>query len=118
VVCEEEKQILDKVRDYNFYEYIENKKSDTLLVAYGITSRVLLPLKERYAIFRPIRLFPVLDELRDIAKKYSKIIVVEMNDGQYKGELEGFLKRDIGLISLMGGKITVKEIEDELARLH
>lgn len=108
------KQVLDIAEKYNFYEYLENKKSNTLLIAYGISSRVILPLKEKYSIFRPIRLFPIVEDLKKIAKKYSKIVIVEMNDGQYKNELEAFLKRDIKLISQLGGKISLEEIKKEL----
>ena len=37
-----------------------------------------------------------------------------MNDGQYKHELEAFLKRDIKGIGLLGGKISLEEIKNEL----
>jgi 2-oxoglutarate ferredoxin oxidoreductase subunit alpha len=114
---ERKDNILNKVKNYNFYEYLENKEAKTLLIAYGITSRVISPLKNRYSIFRPIRLFPVIEELKEISKKYDNIVIIEMNDGQYKNELEGFLKKDIKLIKQLGGKISLKEIQDELARL-
>jgi 2-oxoglutarate ferredoxin oxidoreductase subunit alpha len=110
--------ILKTAEKYNFYEYTENKNSDTLLIAYGISSRVISPLKEKYSIFRPIRMFPVVEDLKNISKKYSKIVVIEMNDGQYYGELEGFLKRDLKLIKQLGGKISLKEIENELSRIN
>lgn len=112
------KEILDIAKRYNFYEYIENKNTDTLLIAYGITSRVILPLKKEYAIFRPIRMFPIIEELKEIAKKYSKIVIIEMNDGQYKNELEAFLKKEIKLISQLGGKISLKEIKNELSKIY
>ena len=108
------KHILNAAKRYNFFEYIENKNSDTLLIAYGITSRAILPLKNNFSIFRPIRLFPILDELKEISKNYKRIIVIEMNDGQYKHELEAFLKRDIKGIGLLGGKISLEEIKNEL----
>ncbi len=114
---ERKKEILDVAKKYNFYEYIENKKSSTLLIAYGIVARVILPLKEDYAIFRPIRLFPIIEELKEIAKKYSKIVIIEMNDGQYKNELEAFLKREIKLITQLGGKVSLKEIKNELSKI-
>ena len=110
-------KILDVAKKYNFYEYIENKKADTLLVAYGIASRVILPLKNKYSIFRPIRLFPILDELKRTSKKYSRIIIIEMNDGQYRGELESFLKRKVELISQLGGRVSLKEIKNELSKI-
>ncbi len=109
-------QILNTAEKYNFYDYLENKNSDTLLVAYGITSRVILPLKEKYSIFRPIRLFPVLEDLKKISGKYKKIIVIEMNDGQYCHELKAFLKRDIKSITQLGGKISLKEIKEKLKK--
>ncbi len=98
-------------KDYAFYEYIGNKDSDTLLIAYGITSRVVMELKDKYSIFRPIRLFPMLKELKEIAKKYKRIVVVEMNNGQYKKEVERLLKRDIEFIPQLGGKINLEEIK-------
>lgn len=110
------KEILDIAKKYNFFEYIENKKADTLLISYGITSRVILPLKEKYSIFRPIRLFPIIEDLKQISKKYKKIIVIEMNDGQYCHEIKAFLKRNIKLVSQLGGKISLREIKNELRR--
>ena len=112
------KQILGVVKKYNFYEFYGNKSSDSLLIAYGITSRVVSELKDEFAIFRPIRLFPILDELKEAAKNYEKIVVIEMNDGQYKGEVEGFLKRDVKCISLLGGKISIEEVRDELKKIR
>jgi len=109
------KERTEKVaKDYDFYEYLENKKSDTLLIAYGITSRVILPLKEKYSIFRPIRMFPILKEIEKIAKKYKKIIVIEMNDGQYKKEIERILKREVESIPILGGEVSLEEIKKHL----
>lgn len=102
---------------YNFYEYLE-ADSDTLLIAYGITSRIIYTLKSNYSIFRPIRIFPVIDDLKKISKSYKNIIVIEMNEGQYSREVERLLKRDISLIRIRGGYLSLKEIKDELQRLH
>ncbi len=111
-------EILNVAKKYNFYEYLENKKSDTLLIAYGITSRVILDLKDKYSIFRPIRIYPILKGLEKIASKYKKVIVIEMNDGQYRKEIQAFLKREVKLISLLGGKISLKEINNELSKIR
>ncbi len=101
--------------NYAFYEYLENKNSNTLIIAFGITSRVILPLKEEYSIFRPIRIFPVLEkEIKKIARDYKNIVVIEMNDGQYKKEIERVLKRDIKSINLLGGYIHLNEIKRKL----
>ncbi|MFC2158220.1 2-oxoacid:acceptor oxidoreductase subunit alpha [Acidobacteriota bacterium] len=109
------KKITAAVKDRRFYEFIETPNSDTLLIAFGITSRVIRPLKERYSIFRPITLYPVLEkELKKAADKFDRIVVIEMNDGQYKGEIERVLKRDIEGISILGGTISLKEIRERL----
>ena len=108
-------KIENVAKNYSFYEYIENKNAETLLIAYGITSRVILPLKEKYSIFRPIRIFPFLEnELKAISTKYKRIVVVEMNNGQYKNEVERILKRDVELISIQGGAIRVSDVEEML----
>jgi len=103
-------KINEVAKKYNFYEYIENKKSDTLLVGFGITSRVLMSLRDKYSIFRPIRMFPIVEDLKNISKKYKRVVVVEMNDGQYKTALAGFLGREIEGISLQGGELSTKDI--------
>ncbi len=99
---------------YELYEYIKNKDADTLLIAYGFTSRVVLPLKNKYSIFRPIRLFPVVEKLKEIASNYKRVVVVEMNDGQYATEVERLLKRDVEKVSQLGGKIDLKDIKEKL----
>lgn len=102
-------------KNYKFFEYNENKESDTLLIAFGITSRIIAPLKENYSIFRPVRLFPILeDKLKEAAEKHKKIVVIEMNEGQYKNEIERVLERKVSLIKQTGGKISLKDIKREL----
>lgn len=97
---------------YNFFEYFENKKSDTLLISLGIVSRVVQELKNRFALFRPIRLFPMLEkELLKIAGRYQKIAVIEMNDGQYGEQVERVLKREVKKIPLLGGRVSFSEIK-------
>lgn len=106
---------------YNFFEYKENKSSDTLIIAYGIVSRVVAPLVSQFAIFRPIRMFPVLgDELRKHSEKYSNIVVIESNDGQYSCLVERELKREAIHVSLLGGRINLelakKGLSEKLGR--
>lgn len=100
------------VKKYNLFEYIET--NDRLIIAYGIASRVVLDLKNEYSIFIPKRLFPVLEEIKEISKKYKEIIVVEMNDGQYANILEGELKREIKKINILGGEISSEDVRKRL----
>jgi 2-oxoglutarate/2-oxoacid ferredoxin oxidoreductase subunit alpha len=105
------KKINDTAKKYNFYEYIKCNQADTLLIGYGITSRALMSFKNDYSIFRPIRMFPVIEQLKEISKKYKRIVVVEMNDGQYKMALESFLGRKMEGINFFGGNISEREID-------
>jgi len=94
---------------YSAYEFSGNQASDTLLISYGIVSRVVAPLGSTFALFRPIRMFPMLgDELRNHAQGYEKIAVIEANDGQYACLVERELKRDVIHIPLLGGRINLE----------
>jgi 2-oxoglutarate ferredoxin oxidoreductase subunit alpha len=109
------KKMRDTAEKYRFYEFSQHKNSRTLLVAYGITARVILPLKDDYSLFKPILMFPLLDkELRAAAQNHDKIVVIEMNDGQYRGEVERILQRDVISIPILGGTISLREIKEKL----
>lgn len=111
-------KMIRAAENYRFFEYRENKGSDTLLIAFGITSRVILPLKEKYSLFRPVRIYPVLEkELMMAAERHRRIIVIEMNDGQYRGEVERVLKREVLGISVLGGTIRLSEVKTRIDEL-
>ncbi|MBU1186656.1 MAG: 2-oxoacid:acceptor oxidoreductase subunit alpha [Acidobacteria bacterium] len=113
------KKRVERVADkYAYDSYLPHPDSETLLIAYGITSRVIRPLRKEYSIYRPIRIFPVLEErIRDITSRYKRIIVVEMNDGQYRGELQKILRRDILGVSILGGTINLREVKAKINEL-
>jgi pyruvate/2-oxoacid:ferredoxin oxidoreductase alpha subunit len=63
-------------------------------------------------------MFPVLeDELRAAAAEHAKVVVVEMNDGQYRGEIQKTLRREVLGVSVLGGTISLKEIREQLRGL-
>lgn len=103
---------------YNYYEYIEcPKKTDTLLISYGALSRAAYYFKNDFSLFRPILMFPVFDDLKRIASQYKKIIVMEMNTGQYGREIERLLHREVTLIPILGGRISLEEIKSVLSEV-
>jgi len=103
---------------YRLFDYQKNAASDTLLISYGITHRVVRPLRESFSLFNPGRMFPLLeDELRAAAAEHGKIVVVEMNDGQYRGEIQKILRREVLGVSVLGGTISLKEIRERLREL-
>jgi 2-oxoglutarate ferredoxin oxidoreductase subunit alpha len=111
-------KMLEAAKNYRFYEFMKNDDADTLLIAFGITHRVILPLKKDFSIFKPGILFPVLEaELEEAASGHNKVIVIEMNDGQYRGEVQRVLKREVLGIPLLGGSISLREIRERLHEL-
>lgn len=96
-------------KNYSFYEHSEQKGTNTLVISFGGLSR-LIPKNEKYCTFRPITLFPICNNLKNIAKKYKKIVVVEMNKGQYSFALKSYLQRDVETISIIGGKLDPDDI--------
>ena len=111
-------KMLDAAAHYRFYDYQRNPASRTLVIAYGITHRVISPLRGSYSLFKPVRMYPVLeDELRAAADEHDKVVVVEMNDGQYRGEVQKALRREILGISILGGTVSLKEIRERLSGL-
>ncbi len=107
----------DVAEKYNFYEYIKNDSADTLLVSYGALSRAAYNFKDEYSLFRPIRMFPIIKDLHKIASKYKTIIIMEMNLGQYRNQVESVIHKHVELIPLPGGRIDLKEIADKLAAI-
>jgi len=108
-------KMLETAMNYRFYEYLKNDQADTLLIAYGIVFRVILPLKKEFSLFKPVSLFPVLEkEIQAAASGHKRIVVIEMNDGQYRGEIQKVLPREVLGISVLGGTISLKEIRERL----
>ena len=63
-------------------------------------------------------MFPILDkEIRAAANDHKKIVVVEMNDGQYRGEVQKLLRQEVLSIPVLGGSISLNEIRERLHEL-
>ncbi|MBE0415839.1 MAG: 2-oxoacid:acceptor oxidoreductase subunit alpha [Dehalococcoidia bacterium] len=106
---------------YSDFKFKGNTSSDTLIISYGIVSRVIAPLDSEFALFRPIRIFPMLGpELQHYAQGYKKIVVIEANDGQYGCLVERELKREVIQVPLLGGRISLglakKGLSEKLGR--
>ncbi|TMB83193.1 MAG: hypothetical protein E6J39_07090 [Chloroflexi bacterium] len=109
---------VEVARRYRLFEHGWNRDAEVLVVCYGIVSRVAAPLAADYALFRPIRIHPVLDdELHDVASGYREVVVIEANDGQYADMVELALRREVKRVPLMGGRISIEAIRDGLDRV-
>jgi len=94
------KRLVDKIElnkdDISLYEEYMIEDAETFVIAYGSTARsvkyaVKLAREEgiKVGLFRPITIWPFLDkQIYELSKKVKKIIVAEMNLGQYAIEVE------------------------------
>jgi 2-oxoglutarate/2-oxoacid ferredoxin oxidoreductase subunit alpha len=109
---------LEVAARYARYQHGWNVDAPVLVIGYGIVSRVAAPLAPDYALFRPIRIHPMLgDELRSIADRYEQIVCVEANDGQYADMAQLALGREVKRVPLLGGRISLEAVRDGLERV-
>ena len=101
---------------YPLFEYLPCPGAGVLLIGFGIASRVMLSLRDRYSLFRPVRILPLLEaELREICRPYRQVVVVEGGDGQYAGWVECALERKVLKVACQGGGFTLRWIESQIA---
>jgi len=103
------------------YTYDASEDADTLLITYGVTTRAAkTAVRQLKAAGKPVSLlslktlWPVpKKKLHEIADKYDRIVVVEMNLGQYIREIERVLPgKQLTFMGQMNGKlITPAQIE-------
>jgi 2-oxoglutarate ferredoxin oxidoreductase subunit alpha len=108
-------ELAEIVKKYQFFKY-DNQNTDSLIISYGIVSQLVKKVHPEISTLTPIRLFPIIKELKQICSNYKKIIVVEANDGQYAQILESFLGYPVEKINFLGGRIGLQELEDGLKK--
>jgi 2-oxoglutarate ferredoxin oxidoreductase subunit alpha len=94
------RRLVDKIRlnadDIAMVEEEQTEDAEILLVAYGITSRVVLRTLHlareqglKVGVFRPVVVWPFPQKrLRELAEKVKAVVVVELNYGQVVLEVE------------------------------
>lgn len=99
-------RIINKIEN-NKEDIVETKEyeledADVALVAFGCTARsAMSAVKElrkdgiKVGLFRPITIWPLAEnELKKLSQKVKRIIVVEMNMGQYFNEVDRIACKD------------------------
>ena len=84
------------VDSFSFYELFAADQSDTLIIAYGVTARAAKSVYEELrGTGKPVRLLILKtlwpapeDVIRRAAENVKRVVVVEMNLGQYVREIE------------------------------
>ncbi|SFM46454.1 transketolase C-terminal domain-containing protein [Thermodesulforhabdus norvegica] len=121
-----EEKLISSVDEFTFYDYFHKDNADTLVISYGITARSALEAArtleskaQTVSLLVLKTLWPVPEKLiREKAKDYERIAVVEMNTGQYVREISRVLCRDdiISITKMNGTLITPEEIERSLSK--
>jgi 2-oxoglutarate ferredoxin oxidoreductase subunit alpha len=117
-------KLVNAVDHFTYYEYLAVDESDTLLITYGVTTRAakaafgkLKAAGKPFSLLTLKTLWPIPEnKIRDIAAKYDRIVVVEMNLGQYTREIERVLPgKKLTFLGQMNGKLlTPAQIERTL----
>ncbi|MFW5998029.1 MAG: 2-oxoacid:acceptor oxidoreductase subunit alpha [Desulfovermiculus sp.] len=102
------------VQDMAFYEYIGPRDAETVIIAYGITARTAMAAYKQMtreggsmAVLILKTLWPVLEkEIVQACEGASRIIVPEMNLGQYSREIQRLLPdKQIHCLGQMNGNL-------------
>ena len=113
--------------EIELYEEFEMKDAEIMIIAYGSVS---LAAKEairhlrkdgiKAGLFRPITIWPSpAEKMKEYADKIEKVLVVELNIGQFHGEVQRATARlDIeGLFKVNGRPISPHEIVSKVKEL-
>ena len=107
-------KLTSKAKSFSFHETYLEKDSDTLLLVYGITARAARDVYHECRISgNPISLlilktlWPVPEELiKEKTEHVQRVVVVEMNLGQYVREIERILpNKIIDFLGQMDGRL-------------
>ena len=117
-------KIQSAVDEISFYESFTAKKAETLIISYGVTSRAAKAVfNELKKTKRPVSLlvlktiWPVPETvIRQAARDVRRVMVVEMNLGQYVHEIERILPdKPIEFLGQMDGRlIAPQDIKEKI----
>ena len=128
------RRLVDKIRknkeEIALFEEYQCEDAQIIVVAYGITSRVVLRTLQlarekglKVGVFRPVVVWPFAERrLRQLAEKAEAVVVVEMNYGQVVNEVERIVggRAPVTLVPHGGGAlhdpVDVLKVLEELHR--
>jgi 2-oxoglutarate ferredoxin oxidoreductase subunit alpha len=117
-IARSQERLMEKLNgaadEFLFYDWRPSADEDTLLITYGVTSRSARSAVRTLADEgRPVAhlilktLWPAPDRfIREVAGPYRRVVVVEMNMGQYVREIERILPgKDVTFFGQMNGDL-------------
>ena len=113
------------VDQFSFYDLLEAQGSETLIITYGVTARAVKAVYREFNQHGPPisvlilkTLWPIpVNTIRKAVRKIKRVLVIEMNLGQYVREIERLVPgTDLDFYGQMNGRlITPKKIKERLA---
>lgn len=105
-------KIESHIDDIVEYEEYQLKDAEILIIAYGSVSlsvkEAIISLRKegiKVGLFRPITLWPSPNkEIKALGKKFKKILIIELNKGQYKQEIERIMQKDVNFLGKANGR--------------
>jgi len=120
-------KLISNVAKFSYYEEFRKEGADILLITYGVTTRAARDLfhdqgagSEPFSLLTLKTLWPVPETLiREKAGAVKRVVVVEMNLGQYIREIKRILPdKDVDFFGQMDGKLItpgqIKEVIDHV----
>ena len=120
-------KLISNVDRFSFYEESHKEGADTLLITYGVTARAARDLlydqnsdSKPFSLLVLKTLWPVPEALiREKAREVNRVVVVEMNLGQYVREVKRILPdKEVEFFGQMDGKLItpgqIKEVLDHV----
>jgi 2-oxoglutarate ferredoxin oxidoreductase subunit alpha len=117
-IAANQERLMQKLRsaadEFLLYDWQPVDAADTLVITYGVTTRaVRSAIQTLENMGKPVShlvlktLWPVPEKLiKELAKPYRRIIVIEMNLGQYVREIKRLLpEKDITFLGQMNGEL-------------
>ena len=107
-------KLLSAIDQFAFHENFIRDDADTLVISYGVSARAArAAYKEQNRQGRPVSLFvlktlwPVPEDLiRQVARPVKRVVMVEMNMGQYIREIKRILpEKRIDFLGQMDGRL-------------
>jgi 2-oxoglutarate ferredoxin oxidoreductase subunit alpha len=107
-------KLISNVGQFSYYEEYRKEGADTLLITYGVTARAAWDLfhnkgsdSNPFSLLVLKTLWPVPESLiQEKAREVKRVVVVEMNLGQYVREVKRILpEKDVEFFGQMDGKL-------------
>ena len=109
-----QQKVVSGISQFTFFDEIAVAEADTLIIAYGVTARAakvavrhLMESRTKASLLILKTLWPVPEEMiKAKALPYNRVVVVEMNLGQYVREIQRLLPdKRIDFLGQMNGEL-------------